>query len=337
MSSRQPTPTVSQGAKSAVNYIQKQKWLKCGFLKVQEVDFRRPLRLAAYHAYSIWLFTYTDLKTIIGPSLLFALVTSPALSVFGMPNAAPIDFLRRAPLSLWWLWINLLPFTIDNQRHAESIAEDKINKPWRTLPSQRMTPGQARNLAISLYSLAIISSFFIGGLEQCLSLIVVGVWYNDFQGAEGVLPRHLINAFGYRCFNTAALEVALGGRDFRSSTSLMVWEAIISGLVFTTIHSMDMYDQEGDASRNRKTLPLAIGDNLGRWCLAFWMTIWSVVCPTYIGAPLIGFVLMTGLGGLISVRYLLCRTVADDLMTFMLWNVFMVAIYMLPLLRPNMS
>ncbi|KIW13333.1 hypothetical protein PV08_08521 [Exophiala spinifera] len=273
-----------------------------------------------------------------GPGLVFALVASPALSVFGMRDAVLVDLLRRAPLALFWLWINLLPFTIDNQRQPDSIAEDKINKPWRTMPSKRMAPRQARNLVLVLYALAIITSLRIGGLEQCLSLVVVGVWYNDFQGAEGVLPRHLINGFGYRCFNTGALEVVLGGRGIHSPTSsLLVWEAIISATVFTTIHTMDMYDQGGDASRNRKTVPLVVGDNLARWSIVFFMTIWSVVCPAYVGAPPIGFALMVGLGGLISVRYLLFRTVADDKKTFKLWNLFMVGVYSMPLLRVTMG
>jgi 4-hydroxybenzoate polyprenyltransferase len=328
------TLTIKRGETSAFSYLPQQRWMRGGFLQRQGIDVHQPLQLAGYYAYSIWLFTFNDIKTIVGPSFLFALATSPALSVFGMRNAALVDLLRRAPLALFWLWINLLPFTIDNQRHPDSIAEDMINKPWRTMPSKRMTPQQARNLVLVLYVLAIITSFRIGGLEQCLSLVVAGVWYNNFQGAEGILSRHLINAFGYRCFNSGALEVVLGGRgSYSSSTSLLVWETIISGLVFTTIHTTDMYDQEGDALRNRKTIPLVIGDNLGRWSLASFLIIWSVVCPVYIGAPLVGFALMLGLGGLISARYLILRTIADDKKTVKLWNLFVVGIYILPLMR----
>lgn len=336
-STQQGTLTVLERDTSAISYLQRQRrGLKSSFQQRQEIGLQPLLQLAGYHAYSIWLFTFSDLKTIVVPGLLFALVTSPALSVFGMRNAVPGDLLCQAPSALFWLWINLLPFAIDNQRHPDSIAEDKINKPWRTLPSKRMTPRQARNFVLVLYALAIITSLRTGGLEQCLSLVVVGVWYNNFQGAEGVFTRHLINGFGYRCFNTGALEVVLGGVH-SPTTSLLFWEAIISGLVFTTIHTMDMYDQEGDALRNRKTVPLVVGDNLGRWSIVFCMTIWSVVCPAYVGAPLVGFTLMLGLSGLISARYLLLRTVADDKRTFKLWNLYMVGIYVLPLLRLTME
>ncbi|RKL28169.1 hypothetical protein BFJ72_g12629 [Fusarium proliferatum] len=314
--------------------LRQRQYVKDRIIQRQEISLHlwQLLQLVVYHAYSIWLFTFNDLKTIIGPSILFALGTSPALSKFGMQDAALADLIPRAPLALLWLWINLLPFTIDNQRHPGSISEDQINKPWRTMPSKRMTPHQARNLVVVLYALAIITSYYIGGLEPCLSLVLLGVWYNDFQGAEGLLSRHLLNSLGYRCFNTGALQVVLGSRGIHSpSTSLLAWEAIVSGIVFTTIHAMDMHDQEGDASRNRKTVPLVVGDNLGRFSIAFFMTIWSIVCPAYVGAPPISSAIIWGLGGLVSARYLVFRTVAQDKKTSKLWNLFMVGIYLLPL------
>jgi 4-hydroxybenzoate polyprenyltransferase len=332
---QQETLTIPQGAVSAVTYLSNRRWPKDRFPQHRELDLKQLLEVARYHAYSIWLFTVSDIKTIIAPSLLFALFTSPALSVFGMREADTADFLRRTPLVLFWLWINLLPFNIDNQRHPDSIDEDAVNKPWRTLPSKRMRPEQARNLMLVLYPLAIITSLRVGGTEQCLSLVALGFWYNNLQGADSsFIVRNLINAAGFNRFTTGALEVALGGRGIQSpSTSLLVWQAIIAGIVFTTVQTQDMYDQEGDSLRDRKTVPLVVGDSLGRWSIAFFMTIWSLVCPAYVGAPLIGFALMVGLGGLISARSLLLRSVSDDRKTFKLWNLFLVVNYLLPLLR----
>lgn len=42
-----------------------------------EPALQRLPRAARYHAYSIWLFTLSDIKTILVPSLLFALLTAP--------------------------------------------------------------------------------------------------------------------------------------------------------------------------------------------------------------------------------------------------------------------
>lgn len=67
---------------------------------------------------------------------------------------------------LLWVWINLLPFAIDNQRQPAEILEDKHNKPWQTVPSGRMTRAQAKRLVICLYPAAACVSLGIGGIRQ---------------------------------------------------------------------------------------------------------------------------------------------------------------------------
>lgn len=76
-----------------------------------------------YHLYSIWLFTYSDIKTIIVPKTTFGTLCALAAPVFGFSASytpTPVEVLQRIPLTLLWVWINLLPFAIDNQRHASS-------------------------------------------------------------------------------------------------------------------------------------------------------------------------------------------------------------------------
>jgi len=58
---------------------------------------------------------------------------------------------------------------MDNQRQAESIEEDKFNKPWRPLPSGRMSAGQATKLMLVFYAIALAISAYMGGLSQCLT------------------------------------------------------------------------------------------------------------------------------------------------------------------------
>lgn len=332
---QQETFSVPQGANTAITSLRTRQWPKHGLLPQWRLEPYTLGEHIRYHAYSIWLFTVSDIKTILIPSLLFALFTAPALSVFGMKEAVTSTLLSRAPAALFWLWINLLPFNIDNQRHPDSVAEDMLNKPWRTLPSERMTSKQARNLILCLYPLAIATSLCIGGTEQCLCLIALGFWYNNLAGADSsFIVRNLINAAGFNRFSTGALEVVLGGRSIRAPTqSLLIWQAIIASIVLTTVQTQDMYDQEGDALRGRKTVPLVVGDTMARWSIAFFMIIWSLVCPAYIGVPLIGYVVMIVLSGVISARSLLFRNVSSDKTTFKLWNLFLVVNYLLPLLR----
>lgn len=130
-----------------------------------------------YHIYSIWLFTYSDIKTIIIPKTIFGALSALAAPSFGFNPSytpSPLGVGLRLPLTVFWVWINLLPFAIDNQRHPGSIAEDKMNKPWRVMPSRRMTPAQAKRLMLCLYAVAAFVSWKIGGFPQCLALMALG-------------------------------------------------------------------------------------------------------------------------------------------------------------------
>jgi len=130
-----------------------------------------------YHIYSIWLFTYSDIKTIIIPKTTFGTLSALAAPSFGFNpiyTTSPLGVGMRLPLTIFWVWINLLPFAIDNQRHSGSIAEDMINKPWRVMPSRRMTPTQAKRLMLCLYAVAAFMSWKIGGFPQCLVLAALG-------------------------------------------------------------------------------------------------------------------------------------------------------------------
>lgn len=159
--------------------------------------------------YSLWLFTYSDLKTIVGPTTAFGIFNSLQASTFNLPCLHCSTVFERLPLVVLWTWINLLPFTIDNQRQPEVIREDSVNKSWRRMPSQRMTRCQAKVWMLGIYPLAIIASVYVGGLRQCLCLLCLGFWYNDLRGADhSAVIRNLINSWGFLCYVSGALEVA---------------------------------------------------------------------------------------------------------------------------------
>ena len=90
----------------------------------------------------------------------------------------------KALLVAFWTWINLLPFAIDNQRQPAAIAEDSLNRPWRPMPSNRLTQKQARQIMFTIYPVAGLTSLYAGGLHQCIPLMVLGYWYNDCGGAD---------------------------------------------------------------------------------------------------------------------------------------------------------
>ena len=288
-----------------------------------------------YHAYSLWLFTLSDLKTIVGPGFVFGVTNALAGAEYGLKspeegiNGA---LLHRLPLILLYVWINLLPFAISNQISSDAIKEDRINKPWRTLPSGRMTPEQAEPLMLAFYLFALGLSSMTGGLKQSATLVIIGTWYNHFAGADSsCLVRNLINALGYVCFTSGAMEVALGF-PLPVETRLVEWFGVIAAVIFTTVHLQDMYDQLGDRIRGRKTVPLIIGDGPARWMTAITMIFWSYLCPRFWNSAMAVTALSVLLANTVAARCLLLRTIEADRLTFKLWNLWMTLVFLLPLL-----
>lgn len=109
------------------------------------------------------------------------------------------------------------------------------------------------------------------------------------------------------------------------------WFAIIGGIVFTTVHLQDLYDQDGDALRGRRTLPLVIGDLPTRWLIAAVMPIWGLACPLFWRATAIGWIFSVSLGVTVVVRTLMMRTTESDKSIFIVWNMWMTTVYLLPM------
>ncbi|KAL9073960.1 MAG: hypothetical protein Q9161_002582 [Pseudevernia consocians] len=291
----------------------------------------------SYHAKTIWLFTYTDLKTIVGPETAFGILSAlsgPILTTNQSPDCSVI--LSRIPRVAFWCWINLLPFAIDNQRQPEAVEEDGENKPWRSMPSGRLSETHAKWLMWSLYPAAIVASLKLGGLKQCLALVFLGWWYNDLGGADhSCITRNFINACGFLSYASGATEVA-SRSDFLDSPFKPIawpWFLIIGAVVFTSVQTQDMYDQAGDGLRGRKTVPLVIGDHYARWSIAIAMVGWSVVCPTFwqLGPGTYAMSMITG--AIITFRTLTIRSIPADKLTFRIWNMWMIMLYLMPLFK----
>lgn len=288
----------------------------------------------AFHSYTIWLFTASDLKTIIFPSTIFAIFNAFAAESYGITSSdvslQPRAILSRTPLVLFWVWINLLPFVIDNQRHYTAIAEDAVNKPWRVMPSGRLSQSQAKRLMLSLYPLAVLSSFALGGIRQSLMMLLLGYWYNNCGGSDSnSVTRNFINALGFLSFIWGAMDVVVAS-NLPSTPALVGWMAIIGAIVFSTVTTQDFPDQVGDKLRQRRTLPLEIGDVSARVITSTTMLMCTFVCAWYWGFS-VASIPVIAVGLTMSWRQLALRSEAQDKITLNCWTFWMVLIYVLPL------
>ncbi|KAF2012922.1 hypothetical protein BU24DRAFT_425524 [Aaosphaeria arxii CBS 175.79] len=292
--------------------------------------FRWMRTLLCNEAYSIWLFTRSDLKTIVLPQSIFGVLGAQSGSgLIVPPDRYKHDRLHRAPLVLLWVWIVLLPFAIDNQRRPEAIEEDKANKPWRPLPSKRLSPRHAFWLMLASHIAGVIYSLCAGGLRQKLIGIALGWIYNELGGADrSCIGKNVVNALGYVTFSTGAISVAVPGTFTIRGYE---WFLLTGLMVLTTVQMQDLPDMEGDAARARNTVPLVIGSGPCRWSIAilvpFWTLLvigfwWTFSLPAVLGAIIAAFV---------SWRVLNRRTVRDDKLTFRIWNLWIITIYAMPL------
>lgn len=294
-------------------------------------SFRQPLK----HLKTLWLFTFSDLKTIVGPQTAFGVLSAlsgPVLTSNSSPQT--VDILRSLPVVAFWVWINLLPFVIDNQRRPKSVEEDSQNKPWRPLPSERISAGHAKLLMQVLYPVAMLVSLYLGAFWQCVALILLGWSYNGLGGADrSIIMRNIINALGYLCFGSGAATVALSQLQTSLNRSAYCWFLVLATVISTTVQVLDMQDQAGDRASSRKTLPIVIGDGLARRSIAIPVAFWSLFCPAFWESAAGAYGISITLGSIICFRTLSKKSVEDDKFTSRIWNIWIVMLYLLPLAK----
>ena len=180
----------------------------------------------------------------------------------------------------------------------------------------------------------------MGGLRECIVLTFLNYWYNDIGGADrGFVIRNLINACGFVCYAAGALEIAVGTTSKFDTEELprqgvvTQWLSIIGLVIFSTIHAQDLRDRVGDGKRQRRTLPVVIGDQKSRWAVVAPIAAWSLLCPQFWQVGVFGHVMVAVVGLVIVVRTLTKRKVEDDRLTFKVWSVWIISIYALPLIK----
>lgn len=286
----------------------------------------------SFHLKTLWLFTRSDLKSMIYPNIVFGLASAmagPALVQHQCPDI--LGILTNLPAVALWLWLNLLLFNVANQRLPSSILEDTVNKPWRPLPSERLQSDQARMLLMMVIPLVFLSSFYLGATPQVLLLIASTWMYNDLGGADhNFLVRNILNALGMSCYSSGATIIACGHGSVLTPLGYQ-WIALLGFVILTTLQVQDMSDQEGDAMRGRRTLPLVMGDGFARWATGGSVMAWSIGIPTYWRTCIEGYAAPVLIGVTLTFRILAWRSVESDKGTWKMWCFWIISFYFLPL------
>lgn len=197
-----------------------------------------------------------------------------------------------------------------------------------------MTPDEARRLLLFLVPVGIGLSSAIGGCRETIAMIILTWMYNDLGGAdEDFIMRNIINAAGFICHGSGSTIIAAGYGEWEPNANAYLWLGIIGMIVFTTIQVQDIPDMEGDAIRGRQTFPIIYGHKAARVSVALGVLFWSIICPYTWCLDYIGYLILLVPGICIAYRTLKYHSVDSDELTYKIWCVWLVSIYLLPLYK----
>ncbi|KAL0959326.1 hypothetical protein HGRIS_014587 [Hohenbuehelia grisea] len=268
------------------------------------------------YLYTALLFTWTDYKTIFFPITAFACATAPVHSISKLVQG-------------WlWIWIHLLLCNVSNQ--ARSKNEDAINRPWRPLPSGRITEVQAVWMRYVTAVICLCWSAYYGRylLLATTGLIVTTFLYDEAGFAGHVIGKNFCNIGGYTAFEVGA--TSLMGNAFGLDTTA-VNAVLLSGLlIFTTIQAQDFSDVEGDAAIGRVTFPIYAPEFSRAFTLAA-MLAWSIGLGWFWGIGTASRVALSVLGTYIGLRFYLWRTPEADKRSYLIFNAWLMLVHVLPI------
>ncbi|KAK8029814.1 hypothetical protein PG993_011105 [Apiospora rasikravindrae] len=282
----------------------------------------------------LWGFIESDFLTFAIPNSVFGLLGALAGSrLLEGPPPLPVEVLRRSPAVLFFNLYSLLIFDLANQYPPQSVEEDRVNKPWRPIPSGLITSEQARQAMLLTAPACLVANYMLGLWNEGLLVQVLSYYYNELNGGGGLF-RDAIIAVSYGLANRSSLKLATGPENV-VSVSGHAWTAVVSGIILTTMHIQDLKDQRGDKKLGRKTLPLFLGDGVCRIALAILIPFWSLF---NVGFWKLGFMPSSSyclLAALISQRLITKREKQEDARTWRLWCFWLASLYALPLLTSS--
>ncbi|RPD56609.1 hypothetical protein L226DRAFT_455370 [Lentinus tigrinus ALCF2SS1-7] len=282
---------------------------------------RRDIAVAArnllgYHVKTAILFTRSDIKTILLP------VTTFACAV------APLHSAHRLLLVMLWVWSHQLMCNVSNQ--ANSRNEDLVNKPWRPLPSGRISERQARALRWVVVGACLLFSRSLGrGVVLMTWGLLVTTFLYDEVGLSGHhIGKNLCAIGGYTTIEMGA--TMLIGEASELDAVAMAAVYLSGAIIFTTVHAQDFADVEGDIALGRNTLPIYAPD-LARTFTLVILTTWSLVLSAFWNIGPICRTLFVVLGGLVGARYYLLRNPKADRLSYVFYNIWLTVAHLLPL------
>ncbi|KAG2073279.1 hypothetical protein BDR04DRAFT_1072943 [Suillus decipiens] len=274
-----------------------------------------PSRYVLRHFETAWLFTRSDFKTIIFPVMMFSAVVSPRHSLLGFS------------CTFCWLWFQLLHFNVSNQSY--SADEDVLNKPWRPVPSGRISVKDCRSLRWGLMVFCLSSSYLF-----CLNVAMTSgvytmflIMHEDFHLSNHPIFKNLCNAGGYATNELGSLLILSRGSPLdETSIKALSCSALV---ILLTIHAQDFADVNGDRRSGRRTLPIVAPEGSRIYMLGA-LPLFSFALASFWNLGPLSTVLFVSMGFWVGIRYFFFRDEICDQSSYRLYNIWLMGVHLLP-------
>ncbi|KAG1734496.1 UbiA prenyltransferase family-domain-containing protein [Suillus lakei] len=272
------------------------------------------LRSALRHFETAWLFTRSDFKTVIFPVMIFTIVVSPHHNPLALSRA------------LCWLWFHLFQANVSNQSNSD---EDEINKPWRPVPSGRISVEDSRTLlwGLVVFCLCLSSLFSFNVFITSGVYTVLVIMHDDLHLSHHPTFKNFCNTGAYVAYELGCLFIMSGESSLDgTSTKALSCSALV---ILLTIHAQDFADVNGDRKSGRQTLPIVAPEGSRIYMLCVLPLLSSALSLCWSLGPLCSFFFVS-IGSWVGLRYFLFRGEICDQSNYWLYNMWLIGVHLLP-------
>lgn len=156
------------------------------------------------------LITESNIKAYVTPTVLSGMlcVASGGVTV-NQPTW--LDVAAAFPKVILYIWLYDLYFDCSNQKDPGSIEEDRLNKPWRAIPSGRLSvEGAQRWYYCASCILPLVAGLWLGGFPEAIAFMVETWAYDYLGGGSTWWGRSIINPLFFSTGQLGAIRVAAG-------------------------------------------------------------------------------------------------------------------------------
>ncbi|MCW3466760.1 UbiA family prenyltransferase [Chitinophaga nivalis] len=206
----------------------------------------------------LWRFIDNDIWDTICPSLI-AFMTAWCYS-----NQSWNEFPARLGYSLGYAALYIYTFCLSNQ--VNGVEEDRINKPYRPLPTGLVTV-KATWIRIVVYTVVyLLVAWRLHIFWYSLAWVAVTYLLNTYGWSNHWFTKNVLGmTFG--TFILLNVQWGIAAPDTPASVQVLGYMALISVWAGIALPLQDMRDEQGDRKMGRRTLPITFGDKKARMLL----------------------------------------------------------------------